>query len=137
MLFRSKMRSGIWFETDRYIFFTYSLGRNTPNNRRNELVKFYYSYFDKNKQQLYHLNEGSDAPENEFIVENLITNGLPFLLSRVTIDTNRLYVSFSKKRLEEIIKHKGFSSLPHEQQNRLKTFQQELDDNEVIIMILQ
>ena len=132
-----KMRTASWKETDRFILFVYTQGRNAPINRRNGIVKFFYSYFDKKSRQLYHLNEGTTATENEILIENPIPNALPFLLSQVNIDNNLLFVCFSKKRLEEIIKNKGFSSLPTEQQNRLKTTQKELDDNEVLIMFLE
>ena len=132
-----KMRLVLWKETDRYILFSYTQGRNSINNRRNGLVKFFYSYFDKNNRQLYHLNEDTTATKNEILIENSIPNALPFLLSHVNIDNNQLYVCYSKKRLEEITNSKGFSFLPPEQQNRLKSLQKELGDNEVHIMFLE
>lgn len=132
-----KMRTSSWKETDRYILFTYTQGRNTLNNKRNGLVKFFHAYFDKDNRQLYHLSEGTTAPEDEVLIENPIPDALPFLLSQVSIDNDQLYVCFSMKRLEDIIQNKGFSSLPPEQQNRLKTARKELDDNEVLIMFLK
>ena len=132
-----KMRTYSWKETDQFILFTYTQGRNAPINRRNGFVKFFYSYFDKKDRQLYHLNEGTTALENEILIENSIPDALPFLLSQVIIDNNQLYVCYSKKRLEEIIKSKGFSTLTSEKQNKLKTVQKELNENEVLIMFLE
>jgi|GEM_PF-1484617 len=132
-----KMRPDLWFETDRYILFTYTHGRNAPINRQNGLVKFFYSYYDKKSRQLYHLNEGTTVQKNEFLIENPLPDALPFMLSKVDIENNQFRVCYNKKRLEEIINSKGFSSLPSVQQNRLKTFHKELDDNEVLIMILE
>jgi hypothetical protein len=132
-----KMRPRIWKETDRYILFVYTQGYDSPNNRRDGLVKFFYSFFDKKSRQLYHFDEDTAVPENEVLIGNPLPNALPFLLSWVTIDNSRFHVCYSKKRLEAIIRHKGFASLPTEQQNKLKTIQKELADNEVLIMILE
>ena len=126
-----------WIEADRYILFVYKQNRDTPYNRQNGLVKFFYSYFDKTNRQLYHITEGATVPENEFLIENPIPDALPFLMSQVDMDKNNLFVCYSKNRLGEIIKNKGFSSLPPEQQNRLRSFQKELDDSEALIMILE
>ena len=59
------------------------------------------------------------------------------MLSYTEIEDNQLRVVYTKKRLEEISKSKEFASLPAEQQNKLKTMQNELDDSEVLIMILE
>ena len=132
-----KLRPAALKETDRFILFAYTQGRDAPNNRRNGLVKFFYSYFDKTKRQFYHLDEGTTVPYNEFLIECSIPNSIPFLFSHINFDNNQFSVCYSKKRLEEIIKNKGFSSLSSEQQNRFKTLLKELDDNEVLIMFLE
>ena len=132
-----KIRPGLWIENDQFILFTYTHGRNAPINRQNGLVKFFYSYFDKKKEQLYHFSEGTSVADNEFLIENPLSDALPFLLSKVVIENNQLRIYYNKKQLEEIINNKGFSSLPSEQQNRLTTLQKELDDNEVLIMFLE
>ena len=132
-----KLRPDKWIEADRYILFVYKQGYDSHNNRRDGLVKFFYSYFDKTNRQLYHITAGTTVSENEFLIENPIPDALPFLMSQVDINKNNLFVCYSKNRLGEIIKNKGFSSLPPEQQNRLISFQKELDDSEALIMILE
>jgi len=132
-----KLRPSTWKETDRYILFVYTQNRDTPNNRKSGLVKFFYSYYDKKSRQLYHFCEGTTIPEQEFFIENQIPDALPFMLSYADISDNQLRVFYSKRRLENIIKNKQFASLSPEIQNKLKTMQSELGENEVLIMILE
>ena len=126
-----------WKETNRYILFVYTQNRDTPNNRKDGSVKFFYSYFDKKSRQLYHFSEGTSMPEQEFLIDNQVPDALPFILSYADIGEDHTKVYYSKRRLEDIIKNKGFASLSPEQQNKLKTLQNELGDSEVLIMILE
>jgi len=135
--FSNKFFPDIWKETDKYILFTYNKDRDFPNNRAKGNVKFFYSYYDKKSRQFYHFCEGTTIPEQEFFIENPLPDGLPFILSYVDINDNQLRVFYSKKRLENIIKNKQFSSLSPEIQNKLKTMQSELGESEVLIMILE
>jgi len=135
--FSDKFFPDIWKETDKYVLFTYNKDRDFPNNRTNGIVKFFYSYYDKQNRQFYHFCEETTLPKQQFLIENPVTNALPFILSYAAIEENCLRVFFSKKRLEAIIKDKGLASFPPEQQNKLKSMQNELDDSEVLIMILE
>jgi len=126
-----------WKETNRYILFVYTQNRDTPNNRSNGSVKFFYSYYDKKNRQLYHFSEGTTIPEQELLVDNQVPNALPFILSSAEIGEDGMKVVYSKRRLEDIIKNKGFASLSPEQQKKLKTVQSELGESEVLIMILE
>jgi len=132
-----KLHPSIWREADSYILFVYTLNRNTPNNRRDGKVMFFYSYYDKSSRQFYHFSEGIATPENQFFMENPIPDALPFILSHAEIEDNQLRVSYNKRRLDEIINNAAFPSLPPEQQNKLKTMRDELEDNEILIMILE
>ena len=132
-----KLLAYTWKESDRYVLFVYTQGRDTHDNREKGLVQFFYSYFDKKSRQFYHFSEGSTIPEQEFFMENPLPDALPFILSHAEIQDSQLQVCYSKKRLEAICKNKGFASLSPEQQNKLKTLQNELDDSEVLIMILE
>ena len=132
-----KLLPSSWKESDRYILFVYTQNRDTPNNRRDGSVQFFYSYYDKNSGQVHHFSEGAAMPDNEFFIENPIPDAVPFILSHADIEDKQLRVCYSKKRLEDLVNHKEFASLPPEQQNKLKTMQNELDDNEIFIMILE
>ena len=132
-----KLLAYTWKESDRYVLFIYTQDRDTPNNRKDGSVKFFYSYYDKKSRQFYHFSEGSTIAPEQFFMENPVPDALPFILSHADIQDNQLWVCYSKKRLEEISKNKGFASLSPEQQNKLKTLQNELDDSEVLIMILE
>jgi len=135
--FSNKFFTNKWKETDKYVLFTYNKDRDTPNNRDKGNVKFFYSYYDKKSHQLYHFCEGTTMPEEEFFVENLVPDALPFILSYPDISENQLRVCYSKRRLEKIIQNKGFASLSPEQQNKIKTIQNDLGESEVLIMILE
>ena len=126
-----------WMETDQYILFFYTQDRNHQINRTNGIVKFFYSYYDKKSRQYYHFGEGNNIPDDAFYMENPIPDALPFMLSYTDMADNQLRVFYTKTRLVTISKTKEFASLPAEQQNQLKTIQNELDDNEVLIMILE
>ena len=126
-----------WIEAEQYILFIYTQNRDTPTNRENGSVQFFYSYYDKKNRQFYHFSEGTSIPFDQYFMENPIPEALPFMWSYTETDDHQLRVLFTKKRLEEISKAKEFASLSPEQQNKLKTMQNELEDNEVLIMILE
>ena len=127
----------MWKEAEQYILFVYTQNRDTPNNRRDGSVQFFYSYYDKKSRQSYHFSEGNSISPDQFFMENPIPDAMPFMLSYAEIEDHQLRVFYTKKRLEEITKNKEFASLSPEQQNKLKTMQNELDDSEVLIMILE
>ena len=132
-----KMRPTFWKESEKYILLVYNQNRNTFNNREQGLVKFFYAFYDRKSRQLFHMNEGVIVEPPEFFIENSIPDALPFILSHASIGKKQLSVVFSKKRMENMMKKKGFASLPAEQREKLKTLQNELADNEVLIMVLQ
>ena len=135
--FSEKFFPDIWRETDKYVLFTYDRNYDSKNNRKGGLVTFFYSYYDKRSKQFYHFCEETAIPKQEFFIDNTVPEALPFILSYAGVEEKSIWVCYSKKRLEEISKNKGFASLSPEQQNKLKTLQNELDDSEVLIMILE
>ena len=135
--FSDKFFADIWRETDRYVLFTYSRNYDSPNNRNKKLVTFFYAYYDKQSRQFYHMCEETSLYKQEFLMDNTVPDALPFILTYANIQEKSLQVIYSKKRLGDIIKNNGFASLPSEQQNKLKTLQSDLADNEVLIMLLQ
>ena len=132
-----KLYPSTWRETDRYILFVYTQNRYTPNNIRDGKVKYFYSYYDKNSWQLHHFSEGSATLEGMFLIANSIPGALPFILSHADMAGNQLRACYNKRRLEDIINNAAFTSLPQGQQNKLKTMQNELEDDEILIMILE
>ena len=134
--FSNKFLPDIWKETSRYVLFTYNKDRDTPNNRINGIVKFFYAYYDKQTRQFYHFCEETTIPEQQFLIENSVPNALPFMLSYAKIFEYSILVCYNKKRLETIIKAKGFASFAPDLQEKIKTLHSELDESEVIIMII-
>ena len=132
-----KLRPSSWYENEQYVLFVYTQNRDNQKNRNDGSVKFFYAYYDKKSRQFYHFSEETAIPEDQFFVENPIPDALPFMLSYSEISDNQLRVYYSKRRLEEIIKNKGFASLSPEQQSKIKTMQNDLGESEVLIMILE
>jgi len=126
-----------WKESDKYILFLYTQNRDSESNRNAGSVKFFYSYFDKESGQLYHFSEGTDIPDDKYLIENSIPGAMPFLLSSADIENNQFRVYYSKKRLDKLIRHKEFASLAPELQQKLQTLRTELEESEVLIMILE
>lgn len=135
--FSNKFFLDKWRETDKYVLFTYNQNYDSHNNREKGLVRFFYSYYDKNSRQFYHFCEGTTTPEQEFLIENSIPDALPFMLSYTIMGEGFLIAYYSKARLEKIITNKDFASLSPELQNKLKTTHNDLAENEVLIMTLR
>ena len=151
-----------WFETEKFIIIVHSKNFDSPNNRRDNLVKFFYSYYDKLNKQLYRIPyEG--IPESLFI-SNDLNNGIPFLFDNVSINPNfivssfkkgeryqhpyfllnkslttgsKLYTGYTKTLLDKVMKRQSFSSLPDIQQKKTLAMYEEMTDNELLVMILE
>ena len=151
-----------WFETEKFIIVIHSKNIDSPNNRRDNSVKFFYSYYDKLNKQLYRIPYNG-IPENLFI-SNDINNGIPFLFDNVSINTNYIasafkkgeryhlhyfllnkslttggnfYTGYTKTLLAKIMERQNFSSLPDEQQKKTLTIYDEMTDDELLVMILE
>ena len=134
---RDKLRTDFWKESERYILLAYKQNYAVEDEITQGKIKFFYAFYDKKSRQLFHFNEGVNAAPREFFIDSSIPDALPFILWHADIGEKQLSVVFSKKRLENMMKKKGFANLPAEQRDKLKTLQNELADNEVLIMVLQ
>ena len=151
-----------WFETERFIIVVHTKNIDSPNNRKNNTVKFFYSYYNKSNKQLYRIPyEG--IPES-FMLSNDINDGIPFLFDNVSINNNlivsgfkkgeryhliyfllnrslttgsKLYTRYTKTLLSKIIKLDSFSSLSDDQQKNTLAMYEEMEDDELLVMILE
>ena len=64
-------------------------------------------------------------------------NGIPVILGEISWQDNKLFTSYTKRKLEALQKMKNFSKLPAEQQERVRQLADSLADNEMIVMILE
>ena len=135
--FSDKFFPDIWRETDKYILITYNRNYYSKRNFENGSVQFFYAFYDKHSRQLYHFCDGIKIPEKEFLIDNTVSDGLPFILSYADILEHSICVYYSKNRLNDIIQNKDFPSLPPEQQKLLQDRYNDLEENEVLIMYLQ
>ena len=130
-----KLIPGTWLETEGFIYISCADGHDTPRNRDNNTVKFQYTVYDKKNKQTYSLPD-TCIPE-EVLLNNSITGGLPLFASKTKCYKDKLYTSYSKRSLEQLIKSSSFASLPTEQQEKIKQLKNDLSETDLLIMIIQ
>lgn len=123
------------FETDDFLFIIHSEDYDCPNNRKSGAVKFFYSYYDKKAGKRYSI-PGSDYPER-FVLKNSTPDAIPLMATTATVYNDKLCAQYTKTQLKQIIDSDAFASFPSWQQEKLKSFHDELTDYELLIMILK
>jgi hypothetical protein len=124
-----------WIETDRFVFIIHTENYDCPNNRNNNSVKFFYSYYDKNDGKLYRIP--FNGLPNGFILSNEIDGGMPVLFGNMQVYGGIIYTRYTKSLLDAILKHKNFSSLPVAQQEKTRAMYDDLQEDEMLVMILE
>lgn len=131
----NKLIPNEWVEASDFVFIIYTENYDCPNNRNNHTVKFNYNVYDKKSKTLY--NIPSDKFPEEFLIHNSIEGGIPLIGSKLKANGEQLYVGYTKPQLESIINHSDFSSLPQSQQDKLKSLNEDLGGQEMLVMILE
>ena len=90
----------------------------------------------KDNKQLSLIQDENNYPE-EFLLPAEMPNGIPVILGEISWQDNKLFTSYTKRKLEALQKMKNFSKLPAEQQERVRQLAGSLADNEMIVMILE
>ncbi len=122
-------------ETDDFLFVVHTENYDCPNNRKSGAVKFFYSYYEKKSGKYYSIPR-AEFPE-VFTLENSIEGTIPLILSNASVYNNKLYSSYTKIQLKEIMDSKTFTTLPTAQQEKLKTLYDEMDEYKLLIMVLE
>ena len=125
-----------WVDTDHFILFTYSKNYDCPNTRNEKSVFYSYALYNKDNKQLSLIQDENNYPE-EFLLPAEMPNGIPVILGEISWQDNKLFTSYTKRKLEALQKMKNFSKLPAEQQERVRQLADSLADNEMIVMILE
>ena len=124
-----------WIETDKFAFIAHTENNDVPNNRNNNSVKFFYSYYDKNDGKMYRIP--SDVIPEDFIIPNDIKEGMPLSTYQAQVVGGKLYAGYTKAQLESITNNKSFPSLSSGQQEKVKSWLNELAEGEMLLMILE
>lgn len=124
-----------WLETENFIIIIYTQNYDSPNNRNNGSVKFFYTFFDKAEKKIYQIPT-QGFPE-DFILKNSIEGGIPLPTNTAKCYNKMIYTGYTKKQLEMILKNKSFHTLPKNQQDKVKSLYDELTDTEMLVMILE
>lgn len=124
-----------WVETDQFIFITHTRNNDTPNNRRNNALQFFYSFYDKAERKLYRIPT-TVFPDN-LLLSNELNEGIPFRADFLTAHNNRLYVKYTKDQLGNLMNNENFASLPAAQQDKVRSLHKELEPGELLLVILE
>ncbi len=125
-----------WKESNQFILFSYTKNYDCPKNRQEGKVSFFHSYIDKSTHQIYQIPTSSTFP-NDVLLKNTVEGSFPMFIEQIYFRDNRVYTSYSKKNLIKMMKHQDFSSLPADQQQRVKTESERLSEQEVLVMIME
>lgn len=125
-----------WVETPAFIFFTYSKNYDCPNTRNSGTITFFYSWYDKKNKQLNHISSDGVFPE-EMLIPNPIPDGIPFSSDLITCQDNKLVISYTRKRLEDMMNFKTFKSLPEAQQAKTKALYNSMNNQQMVVMIIE
>ena len=124
-----------WLETEKFAFVVHTENNDVPNNRNNNLVKFFYSFYDKKDNKLYRIP--TDVFPSDFFFSNDLKDGMPISAYQIQTYGEKLFSGYTKGQLENMTKNNNFSSLPSEQQEKVKSWLNELADGEMLMMILE
>ncbi|MDR2956196.1 MAG: DUF4933 domain-containing protein [Prevotella sp.] len=130
-----KMVPYTWIETSDFVFVMHTKDYDCPSNRESGAVVFNYTYYDKASKKLYNI-PSHKLPE-EYLISNSIEGGIPLIGNNIKANGKLLYIGYTKYQLESIINQKDFSSLTQEQQEKIKSLDNDLGDGEMLVMILE
>ncbi|MBB4035018.1 hypothetical protein GGR21_000905 [Dysgonomonas hofstadii] len=125
-----------WLETDDFIFILSTVDQDFQNNRRDGKVKFRYYYYYKKEGKLYMKESKSLYPE-EYTFGCNIDGAIPLLANTTQQLGKRLYTSYTKSQLKNMIVNKNFKNYSSEQQDKLNSLHDGLSDGELLVMILE
>lgn len=129
-----------------YIFITYTKGYNSPNARKEKLVKFFYAIYDRVKKELWHVQ--SDPHEWNYSLENDLDGGFPvwpgrfsykYYTSSSISSSGEILMSIKGNDLKEYIKTPEFekSPAPADRKAKLKELAAQVDGFETIVIIMK
>lgn len=122
-------------ESPAFLYIVYTSDYDCPNNRNNGSVKFHYSLYDKKEKKLYQISENI-FPE-DFVVKNGISDGIPVDLSQLKAYKNKMYLSYTKSQLKQIIESKQFTKYPSLQQQKVKSLHDQLPEGGLLVAIFE
>lgn len=125
-----------WVDTDHFVLITYSRNYDCPNTRKEKSVFYSYALYNKDTKQLSLIQDNHSYPE-EFLLPTELPDGIPAILGELTWQDNKLFTSYTKRKLEALQKMDNFSKLPAEQQERVRQLAGTLGEDEMIVMILE
>lgn len=133
---KNKFLIDSWAETPGYIFIRYTKDRSTIISRVNETVSYYYTVYDKNFKQIFHLPV---EPLNYvYEIENDIDGGLP-VWPELTTQDGRIYKTLEGWEIKKHVKSEKFqrSEIPADKKDFLTKLAKSTSNTETIIMILE
>lgn len=121
-----------WFEAKDFILFIYIenyMSSSKPEQR-------YFSYYDKHDQKIYIDNTFANYPQWTW-VDNSILGSLPFYLEDMKGYNNLLYTGYTRDYLSRILKNKCFTSFRSDQKKKIKSYFDNMNENEYLVMLFK
>lgn len=125
-----------WLETDDFMFIMTFIDQDFPNNRKENKVKFRYYYYNKKEGKLY-MKEGRSIYPEEYTFSSTIDGAIPLLAATAKQYGKKLYTSYTKSQLKNMIDKKDFNNFPPEQQVKLQSLHDDLSDGELLIAVFE
>jgi hypothetical protein len=129
-----------WAETNKFIFLSFTKDNyDSPANRLNKKVKFYYALFSKLNHQL-NIIKGNPFDYSSEILENDLDGGIPvWPLSYMIGSNSEIFISLKGKELKDRVKSQQFklSTAPASKKKELEKMAGSVSDNEDILMIIK
>jgi hypothetical protein len=124
-----------FLEAKDFVFIANTEDMDIPYTRSRGLVKYSYYFYDKNSRTLYRI-PAQVFPE-EYWLGNSVGDGIPLYLNTVKSDEKAMYASYTKSKLEALMKHESFPTLSAAQQDKIKSLHDSLGTDELLVMILE
>jgi hypothetical protein len=132
---QGKLIPNKFLETKDFVLIANTEDMDIPYTRNNNLVKYFYYFYDKNTKILYRIPV-QVFPE-EYWLDNSVAGGIPLYYNTVKSDEKAMYASYTKSKLAAMMQHKNFSSFSQAQQDKIKSLHDELGTDELLVMILE
>lgn len=125
-----------WLETNDFMLITATIDQDFPNNRKDNKVNFRYYFYDKKEAKLY-LKEGNSLYPEEYTFSGSIEGAIPLLATTAKQLGKKLYTSYSKPQLKQVIDSNRFKTYSSQQQEKLQSMYNNLSDGELLIAIFE
>lgn len=122
-------------DTDKFLFFIFTQGYDTSYNRQQQRVAHKYYCYDKELKRITEIK--SDEYLEDFLFTNSLPHALPIRSRQAQFAENKLYSSYTKKQLQNIMSQPSFARLSSTQKASVMKWQHTLEQGDLLVLILE